>query len=153
MASRKLFESIYHHHHHHHVVLVARISLTLSRHFSLTFIASSRSSGQHPVSSRSCWMYVRAGRPAFARPCVGVHKSTSLPSSSLLLQQCPACQVRLTWIVFVIGGIYIKLATLVESNTKTHFSIATTPMWRGGCYSFPWIAPLYPWSVPNSAEC
>ena len=35
-------------------------------------------------------------RPAFARPCVGVHKSTSLMSSSLLLQQCPACQVRLT---------------------------------------------------------
>ena len=32
-------------------------------------------------------MYVRAGRPAFARPCVGVHKSTSLMSSSLLLQQ------------------------------------------------------------------
>ena len=42
-------------------------------------------------------MYVRAGRPAFARPCVGVHKSrsTSLMSSSLLLQQCPACLVRL----------------------------------------------------------
>ena len=49
-------------------------------------------------------MYVRAGRPAFARPCVGFHKSTSLMSSSLLLQQCPACLVRLTWIVFVIGG-------------------------------------------------
>ena len=87
------------HHHHHHVVLVARISLTLSRHFSLSFIASGMSSGQHPVSSHSCWMYVRAGRP-----CVGVHKSTSLMSSSLLLQQCPACLVRLTWIVFVIGG-------------------------------------------------
>ena len=28
-------------------------------------------------------MYVRAGRPAFARPCVGIHKSTSLMSSSL----------------------------------------------------------------------
>ena len=40
-------------------------------------------------------MYVRAGRPAFAQPCVGVHKSTSLMSSSLLLQQCPACLVRL----------------------------------------------------------
>ena len=25
-------------------------------------------------------------------------------SSSLLLQQCPACLVRLTWIVFVMGG-------------------------------------------------
>ena len=65
-------------HHHHHIVLVARISLTLSRHSSLSFIALGRSSGQHPVSSHSCWMYVRAGRPAFARPCVGVHKSTSL---------------------------------------------------------------------------
>ena len=85
---------------HHHIVLVARISLTLSRHSSLSFIALGRSSGQQPVSSHSCWMYVRAGRPAFARPCVGIHKSTSLMSSSLLLQQCPACLVRLTWIVF-----------------------------------------------------
>ena len=85
-------------------MLVARISLTLSRHFSLSFITSGRSSGQHPVSSQSCWMYVRAGRLAFARPYVGVHTSTSLMSSSLLLQQCPACLVRLTWIVFMIGG-------------------------------------------------
>ena len=59
------------HHHHHHVALVARISLVLSRHTSLSFIALGRSSGQHPVSSHSCWMYVLAGRPAFARPCVG----------------------------------------------------------------------------------
>ena len=64
-------------------MLVSRISLTLSRHFSLSFIASGRSSGQHPVSSHSCWMYVRAGRPAFSRPCVGVHKSKSLMSSPL----------------------------------------------------------------------
>ena len=92
------------HHHHHHIVLAARISLTLSRHSSLSFIALGRSSGQHPVSSHSCWMYVRAGRPALARPCVGIHKSTSLMSSSLLLQQCPACLARLTWIDFVIGG-------------------------------------------------
>ena len=56
------------------------------------------------VSSHSYRMYVRAGRPAFARPYVGVHRSTSLMSSSLLLQQCPACLVRLTWIVFVMGG-------------------------------------------------
>ena len=40
-------------HHHHHVVPLARISLTLSRHFSLSFIASGRSSGLHPVSSHS----------------------------------------------------------------------------------------------------
>ena len=82
---------------------LARISLTLSRHFSLSFITSGRSSGLHPVSSHSCCMYVRAGRPAFTRPYVGVHRSTSLMSSSLLLQQCPACLVHLTWIVFVMG--------------------------------------------------
>ena len=49
-------------------------------------------------------MYVQAGRPAFAQPYVGVHTSTSLMSSSLLLHQCPACVVCLTWIVFVMGG-------------------------------------------------
>ena len=90
--------------HHHHVVPLARISLTLSRHFSLSFIASGRSSGIHPVSSHSCCMYVLAGRPAFAHPYMGVHRSTSLMSSSLLLQQCPACLARLAWIVFVMGG-------------------------------------------------
>ena len=89
---------------HHHIVSPARISLTFSRHYSLSFIASDRSSGLHPVSSHSCCMYVRAGRPAFAQSYVGVHKSTSLMSSSLLLQQCPAYLVRLTWIVFVMGG-------------------------------------------------
>ena len=76
-------------------MLLARISLTLSRHFSLSFIASGRSSGLHPVSSHSCWMYVWASHPAFTRPYVGVHRSTSHMSSSLLLQQCPACLVRL----------------------------------------------------------
>ena len=85
-----------HHHHRHHVVPLAQISLTLSRHFSQSFIASGRSSGLHPVSSHSCCMYVRAGRPAFAWTYVGIHRSTSLMSSSLLLQQCPACLVRLT---------------------------------------------------------
>ena len=91
-------------HHHHHVVRLARISLTLSLHVSLSFIASDRSSGLHPVSSHSCCMYVRASRPAFDWPHAGVHRSTSLTISSLLLQQCPACLVRLTCIVFVIGG-------------------------------------------------
>ena len=90
--------------HHHHIVPLARISLTLSRNFFLSFIASGRSSGLHPISSQSFCMYVRAGRPAFVRPYVGVHRSTSLMSSPLPLQQCPACLVRLTWIVFVMGG-------------------------------------------------
>ena len=91
-------------HHHHHDVWLARISLTVSLHVSLSFIAFGRSSGLHPVSSHSCCMNIRAGRPAFDWPYAGVHRSTSLTISSLLLQQCPACLVRLACIVFVIGG-------------------------------------------------
>ena len=75
----------------HHVGPSAQIFLTLSCHPSLSSIASGRSSRLHPVSAQSCCMSVLAGRPAFVRPCEGVHKSTSLISSSLLLQQCPAC--------------------------------------------------------------
>ena len=110
--------------HHHDVVPLARISLTLSRHFSLSFISSGRSSGLHPVSSHSCCMYVRAGRPAFARPYVGVHRSTSLMRSSLLLQQCPACLVRLTWIVFVMGGRWPYSWCLVGCCRQDLFNIA-----------------------------
>ena len=82
----------------------AWISLTLSHHFSVPFIASGRSSELHHVSSQSCCIYVRDGRPAFAWPYAGVHRSKSLLGSSLLLRQCPACLVRLTWIVLVMGG-------------------------------------------------
>ena len=48
--------------------------------------------------------------------------------------------------VCVCVNIYIKvkLATIVEGDPKAPFSIATTPRCRGGRYSIPWIAPLYP---------
>ena len=78
--------------------------LTLSRHPSLSSIASCRSSRLYYVSVQSCFMYVLAGRPAFARPCEVVHLSTSPMNSSLLLQQCPTCLARLILIVFVMGG-------------------------------------------------
>ena len=109
----------HHHHYHHHVVPPARISLTLSHHFSLSFIASGSSSGLYPVSSQSCCMYVRADRPAFARPYVGVHRSTSLMSSSLLLQQCHACLLRLTWIVR--QHLHTR-RTLSETGRQVHLS-------------------------------
>ena len=108
------------HHHHHHVVLLALISLILCCHFSLSFIASGRSSGLHPISSHSCCMYVLAVRPAFARPYVGVHRITSLMSSSLLLQQCPACLVRLTWIVFVMGDRWPYSWCFAGGATRTY---------------------------------
>ena len=47
----------------------------------------------------------------------------------------------------------VKLATIVEGDPKAPFSITTTPRCRGGRYSIPRIAPLYPWTVPYNAEC
>ena len=83
---------IYIYHHHHHAVQPARISLTLSRHFSLSFIASGRSSGLHPVFSHSCCIFGLVVLLLLGHMwgSIGV--------------QCPACLVRLTWIVFGIGG-------------------------------------------------
>ena len=51
-----------------------------------------------------CFKHGKNGRPAFARPYEGMHRSMSLKSSSLLLQQCLACLVCLTWIAFVMDG-------------------------------------------------
>ena len=114
----------FNYHHHQLVVPLARISLTISRHFSLSFIASGRPSGLHPVPSHSCCMYVRAGHPAFARPYAGVHWSTSLMTSSLLLQQCSACLVRLTWIVFVMRDRRPYSVCFVGSCRQDLFNIA-----------------------------
>ena len=47
----------------------------------------------------------------------------------------------------------VKLATLVEGDPKAPVSIATSQRCKGGSYSFPWIAPLYPWYLPYNAEC
>ena len=105
-------------------MLSARISLNLYLHFFQSFIATGRSSGLDPVSSHSCCMYVRGGRPAFARPYVGVHRSTSLMSSSLLLQQCPACLVRLfnKWVELLYSVSLITTRnTYVYKNIRLYF--------------------------------
>ena len=45
--------------------------------------------------------------------------------------------------VTILPIVKVKLATVVEGDQKAPFSIATIQRRRGGCYSFPWIAPLY----------
>ena len=109
---------------HHHIVLPTWISLTLSRNPSLSSIASSRSSRLHPVSTQSCCISVLAGRPAFACPCEGVHRSISLMSLSLLLQQSPTCLVRLTGIVFMMGDRRPYSCCFVGCYLQDLFSIA-----------------------------
>ena len=46
-----------------------------------------------------------------------------------------------------------KLVTVVEGDPKAPSSISTTPRCRRGRYSFPWIASLYPCSLPYDVEC
>ena len=45
------------------------------------------------------------------------------------------------------------LASIVESDQKAPFLIATTPRCRGEHYFFPWIALFYPRYVHYIAEC
>ena len=54
----------------------------------------------------------------------GVHRSTSLTSSPLLLQQCPACLVRLIWIVFVMEGRWPYSWCLLGCCRQDLFNIA-----------------------------
>ena len=52
----------------------------------------------------------------FACPCEGVHRSTSLMSSPLLLQHCPTCLIL---IVFVMGGSGCTAAALWVAASRT----------------------------------
>ena len=64
-----------------------------------------------------------------------------------------------TWQLRLAGQIVIKvikkskLATVVESDLKAPFSIATKLRCRGEHYSILWIASLSPWYVPYNDEC
>ena len=54
-------------------------------------------------------------------------------SSSLLLQQCPACLVCLIWIVFVMGGRWLYKCCFVGVASKTcSIFIFTNPSARAG---------------------
>ena len=77
---------------------------SLSRQSSQSSIALGRSSSLHPVSIQTCCRYVLLGRPTLACPCEGDLWRMSLMISFLLLQQCPAYLVHLTWMVLEIGG-------------------------------------------------
>ena len=128
-----------------------------------------------PAGPPSCCMYVRAGRPASARPYGGIHRSTSLMSSSLLLQQCPASLVRLTWIVFVMEGRWRIVGALWGAASRTcsillaiflcncslasspgvvlasklciHTAVSTRPLPRRNCVSFYRSGLISIWSI------
>ena len=105
------------------VLPLSRISLTLSRHSSLSSIAFSRSSKLHTVSIQSCCRYVQAGRPTPARPCHGVHKRTSVMSSSLLLEQWTECHGRQNFQVCVCVCVCVIFCCYCWSKDSKYFKM------------------------------
>ena len=89
-------------------------------------LATSSHRSSHPAGPQGYIPYphIAAGRPAFARPYDGVQWRTSLMSVSLLLQQCPACLVRLTSIVFVMGSRWPYSCCFVGCCLQDLFTIA-----------------------------
>ena len=69
-------------------------------------------------------MYILVGRPTFVRLCEWVHWRTSLMSSSLLRQQCPACFVRLIWMVLEMVGRWPNSCCFVGYCFQDLFNLA-----------------------------
>ena len=83
-------------------------------------------------------------------PTVWIHLTLSLSLSHLSLCLCLSLSLSLILSLWAIA--HGKLATVVEVDKKAT-AIATTLSCMGGCYYFPWIAPLYHRYVPYIAEC
>ena len=123
MLSFILNTYIYIYHHHHQAALLARVFLTLS----LSIRPHHPSLPASPLNSILCLSRAIvdfAGRPALAPSYEGVHGRTSLVSSSLFLQQCPACLIRLTWMVLVMGGQWLNSCYFVGCCFQDLFNIA-----------------------------
>ena len=83
------------------------------------------------VSSGNLYIYIYI--------CIYIYIYVYVSSRSLCIY-IYVC-VRVCIYIYIVK---VKLATIVEGDPKASFSIATTPRFRGGRYSIPWIAPLYP---------
>ena len=105
-------------------MLLARISVNLSRHSSLSSIASGRSSRLHHVSVQRYCRKVIVIRPTLTRPCEWGNRRTQLINTSLLLQQRPACLIRLIWMVLEMVGWWSYSCCFVGYWFQDLFNIA-----------------------------
>ena len=85
----------------HQVTLTARISLSVSLCLSLSLSLASLPNFILCPQGADGEKKGLAGQPTLGCPRVGIYRRTSLRRSSLLLQQCPACSVRLTLDLYI----------------------------------------------------
>ena len=62
------------------------------------------------------------------------------------------CAVSTTLMMMMYSYLVLIKKRSKDGDPKAPFSIATKPRCKGGHYSIPWIAPLYPWSLPYNTE-
>ena len=108
---------------HHQVTLIAQIfpeslSISLTHRSRQVFQTTSH----ELMKISSCWS------PWPARLWIGVQGRASLMNLSLLLQQCPACFIRLTWMDFVIGGKWLHNCCFVECCFQDLFNRARSSL-------------------------
>ena len=46
-----------------------------------------------------------------------------------------------------------KIGNCCQGQPEGFLLISYYTICKGGCYSFPWITPLYPRAIPYNAEC
>ena len=100
-------------------------------------------------------MYVLGGQLTLAHPCLGIHRRTSLMSLSLLLHQCPACLLRLTWVVCEMGEKWLYSCCFVLYCFQDSFKVARTVLVYFPssffCVHFVIVHVVYPSSHINTA--
>ena len=95
MEHKLSFVKSYHHNPNHLNMPAAWVLFFCLSHLSLLVIAFGKSFRGHPLFAQNRWMKVFAGRPTLVHPCV--QRRTSFMRLSLLVQQCPVCLARFTW--------------------------------------------------------
>ena len=142
----------------------SKVSLRLDCIFEIRWLWQSGFSRVYYICCCSCWFEAEIIKIGQSSHNMYSDNIVNFQESSTILNVCskksgnllnaPHTHTHTHTHTYIYIYIYkLKLVFIDEGDPKAPFSLATTLSCREGCYSFPWIAPLYPWSIPYNAEC
>ena len=111
----------------------------------------------HLVLLLSWPTWVFAGCPALVCPCVGVHQRTSLMSLYLILRQCSAYLVWLTWMVCEMGGKWLYSCSFVVMDaasricSKQYVVFLLSSLFSVFSMYFVWIQEVHPYKTRRAS--